>query len=62
VKLTWGLNAKVAHLYLKKILKEEVLWKDIFAKKGPLESEMYGRVEDAAKRLSFCPSVQCEKV
>jgi hypothetical protein len=56
VKLTWGLNAKVAHLYLKKkILKEEVLCKDIVTKKkGPQESEMHGRGEDAAK---VCPFV-----
>ena len=34
----------------------------ICKKKGPQESEMYGRVEDAAKGLSFCRSVQCERV
>jgi len=62
VKLTWGLNAKVAHLYLKKILKEEVSWKDIVATPPPQESEMHGRAEDAAKGLSFCRSVQCQRV
>lgn len=51
-------------IYILKNLKRRSFMEGYSCKKkeDPQESEMYGRVEDAAKGLSFCRSVQCERL
>ena len=51
----WGLNAKVAHLYLKNLKRRSFMEGDSSKsqQKKSQESEMYIQVEDAAERLSF---------